>query len=223
MSLAAWTYDSLQQAIQDHLEEDGDELVAALPTIIGLAELRLLRDLDLEIFDVTDTSVAMTAGGLTITKPAGLVALRSMWFTPVGGGAWTPLDQKTVEYIRQYAPNPTTQGPPKFFAELTDATWLIGPTPDAAYPVVIRMMKRPDGLQTDTAGTYLSQTYPDGLLYACLYEAELFLGADERSAVWLDPYERRVLPPALYEQRRKRRRDYKPMTAGPGAVEKVSA
>lgn len=223
MSLAPWTLDDLKQAIQDWLEEPGDELEDALDEIIGIAELRLLRDLDLEIFDVTDTSITMVAGTSTITKPDGLIAVRSMSYTPVGGGALKPLDQKTEEYCRTYAPNPSTQGTPRFFAELTDTTWLIAPTPDAAYPVVVRHMKRPDGLATDTAGTYLSRVYPDALLYACLLEAEKFLGADERQSPWIDSYERLTLPPAIYEQRRKKRRDYKPMSAGPGALEKDSA
>lgn len=58
----------LTQALQDFPVYSSDKYLANLNRLIFLGELRLIRDLDLEIFDVND-SVAMTPGATTIPKP----------------------------------------------------------------------------------------------------------------------------------------------------------
>ena len=52
----AWTYTTLRQALLDWPveDEDSEEYVDNIDNLIGLGELRLVRDLNLSIFDVVN-------------------------------------------------------------------------------------------------------------------------------------------------------------------------
>ena len=219
MALAAWTLASLKISVIDYIGDDTAEFATWVEDVgIGLAELRLLKDLDLEIFDDTETSIAMTAGNQLISKPAGTITLREIGYTPVGGGAYTRLDEKSPSYLRAYWPTAATQAAPKFVAEENTTQWRVVPTPNAAYPLIIRRMKRPDGLKAVPAGTYLGTNFPDALLYAVLCEAEYYLMEEERGkSVWEDKY-MMVLPPHVRERRRSKRRDYQPVRPAPNPL-----
>lgn len=77
MPALAWTYNSLLTALQAWPKDAGTEYVTALPTIIGLGEKRLVRDLNLDIFDHI-TTIPLGEGETTVTKPEDLIQLRSM-------------------------------------------------------------------------------------------------------------------------------------------------
>lgn len=228
-----FTYDSLTGEIQDWIEENDAEFTdgedgEGLATIVKLAEERLLRDLDLEVFDVMDTSLTMVAGTSQYSLPATCVSPREFWYVPVGSsassGARTPLYPKSEGYCRLYAPNPATQGTPKFWAHCGEPTLagvskvLIAPTPDAAYPVLLKMMQRPTSLVSDTGGTYLSRHFGAALFHACLIEVEIRLMADERAPVHEKSY-LSALPQQVRERLMARRRDYKPIRKTPTTEE----
>jgi hypothetical protein len=61
----AWTFQTLTQAIQDWMEDDNAELVARLPEIVNLGQIKLARDLRLAALEHTET-VAFAAGDPTI-------------------------------------------------------------------------------------------------------------------------------------------------------------
>lgn len=76
----AWTYTTLRQALLDWpVEDEGStEYVANIPNLIGLGEIRLVRDLNLSVFDVTDESLTIDEGSRLVTKPTTLIATRSL-------------------------------------------------------------------------------------------------------------------------------------------------
>lgn len=58
---------------------DSTEYVANLPIIISAGHLRLIRDLNLEMFDVVDeSSSTIAAGSRLVTKPTSLIQTRSL-------------------------------------------------------------------------------------------------------------------------------------------------
>jgi hypothetical protein len=73
-----FTYTTLQQALQDWPVAQAASYITNIPNYVGLGELRLLRDLNLELFDATDSSFFLGVGGNLITKPSSLVSLRTM-------------------------------------------------------------------------------------------------------------------------------------------------
>lgn len=77
----AWTYNTLHAAMLSWPREDAnsEEYLADLPTIIASGHLRLVRDLNLDIFDsVDETSSTIAAGARLVTKPTTLIQTRSL-------------------------------------------------------------------------------------------------------------------------------------------------
>jgi hypothetical protein len=75
--MIGFTYPQLLQAMQDWPQNLGANYVGNIPRCVEMGELRLVRDLDLEIFDVTDT-LYLPAGTNQLTKPPELLNLRTM-------------------------------------------------------------------------------------------------------------------------------------------------
>ena len=202
-----FTYASLTTALKNHIENQGTAFSTELDTIIGLGELKLLRDLDLEIFDSTDTGT-FTASSQLVTKPTGYVAGRSLHITV--SGVTSQLFLRTYEYLIDYWPTTaTTTTSPKYYAELNDTQWFVAGTPASGYSFTARFMKRPSGLSGAVTTTWLSTYAADALFYACLAASEEYLKADERVALWKNEYAEKLFA-ARNEFRRMRRSDYTP-------------
>jgi len=102
-----------------------------------------------------------------------------------GSGNYEYLLNKDVNYIRQAYPNPTTDvGIPKYYALFgpaivssvitTELTFILGPTPDAAYTVELHFYYYPESIVT--AGTsWLGDNFDTVLLYGSLVEAYTFM------------------------------------------------
>ena len=191
--MALNTATDLSNGLQAWLEDDDSEFTAEIDDMLDLGEKRLLRDLDLAIFRRTDSSLTMTASQGTDTKPTIaapdlLVSTKAIWLT---GGALTRaqfLEQRSFEYVTDYQSG--TDGVPRFFAEATETQWIWGPTPDATYTVNFRYISRPDRLEVSVNETnWLSDHAYDILFKACLAEAEKFLKAEDRAAIWEADYQ----------------------------------
>jgi hypothetical protein len=213
----AWTYDDLFAALQAWPTDEDDAYLENLPTIIGLGELRLVRDLNLDVFDRTDTSQSTVIGTREIDKPTGCVVLREVGFVdPVLG--YQALEKRSLTYCKFYAPDPAAVDVPVYWSELSETQILIVPTPDAIYPVHQYAVTRPDdSLSLANQGpSYLSSVCPDALFAACLMEAEQFVKADDRYADYKSKYYEELLPIARLELRQSiRSGDRTPMKAGP--------
>jgi hypothetical protein len=64
--------------MQDWPVNTGTNYVGNIPRFVELGELRLVRDLNLEFWDTTDTSFELLSGTNIIQKPAELIVLRTM-------------------------------------------------------------------------------------------------------------------------------------------------
>lgn len=205
MGQLALTYTSLKSTLQSFLVENAISLssqdyTANIDTIIQMGEEKLVRDLDLDIFDVDAT--AATANGVeTLTKPTGYLAPRTLRYTV--SGAQTFLLPRTVEYVRDYGGS----GNPLYYAELTDTTWALAPVPTSTITVNVRYVKRPVSIVT-TSPSWMGTNAGDALLYACLIASEEFLKDETRGKVWKDKYETDILPRTKQELKRLQRSDY---------------
>jgi hypothetical protein len=202
-----YTYDGLVAELKDYLEDEFPDFDAQVPNLIGLGEQRMLDDLDLTLFDRIDTTITTTGGQETLSKPSDIIAVRTL---SVGG---TPLEERSWDWINDY--NATApQGAPKFFSEQSDTEVRLAPVPDASYSATYRGTARPDGLSSSNQTTWLSTNFGDTLLYACLIEAERYVGADQVQ-VWQQAYMNEKLPAAMNLTRRMSRSDYRPLAAQP--------
>lgn len=203
-----FTYAQLKSAVESWMEDTGADFDADFPTMLGLAEDRLLKDLDLTLFDVEQ---AVTLNAQTVAKlPTGAVIATREIYVPSLSRFLLP---KTSSYIKLR--HGATTGSPKHYADLDASTWLIGPIPDIPYSATAMVTKRPVGLAADTAGTFLSTRAGDALFDAVLLEAAIYQEKDNLS-VFEQPYQLR-LASARFELRSLRRRDYSPLAPQPVA------
>lgn len=212
----AWTYSTLKQALQDWTEDDNAEFVGNLDTIIALGETKLVRDLDLEIFDETRPGT-FVQGQLEQDKPDDYLAMRSLHYTAVGGSLGY-IEQRSYDVVRDLAGDLSILGDPRYWCELTETQWAVAPAPASAFEWEARIVTRPPGLSDATPTSWLATNAPDALLYACLMNCEEYLKDDERLNVWRGRYNQEVLPAARYELRNMLRGQYSPQVSVEGRV-----
>lgn len=209
-----WTFNTLKAAIQHWPENDSNERYNAhITDFIGLGELRLVRDLDLEIFDTEDTSISTAVGFRIILKPSTAILVRSVgYIDPVSG--YVPLKLRAYDYCKAYSPLIATQGTPQFYAEWSPTQIYVVDTPNAILPLHFHIMGRPLDLlsaSTPDSTSWLSVRVPDALLAACLMESEHYTQADDRYDDYKTKYYEELLPAARFELRQLRRSgDYSP-------------
>lgn len=169
-----YTYNTLIADIQAVTSDNDTEFVAELPLIVKRAEARLLRDLDLELFEQIDNSVSTTSGSRSVSKPAGTVMVANLWYTDAAG-ARQLVEERGYGYCLAYAPDETDDtGNPKYYAELEDTLYL-SPTPAAVLALRMKLIKRPDGLSVSNTNSWLGDNMGDILLQAGLIESWQFL------------------------------------------------
>lgn len=190
-----YTYATLLSALQDWPEDDDADYAAAIPELIGHGELKLTRELDLEIFEV-DVTTPIVSGSPTIVKPANMVAPRTLAYT---NGSYVELEQRTVDFVRQHAATSTSSNP-RYYAELNETQWLVSPVPNFNGTLNARIIRRATGLSAGAPDTpsYLSTYFPDLLLKSCLIAAQTYLKGDSKYAQMVVDYSRN-LPMAAAE------------------------
>jgi hypothetical protein len=96
-------------------------------------------------------------------------------------GTYEYLLNKDVNFIRQAYPDPTATGLPRYYAlfgsrlnDPNELTFILGPTPDAAYGAELHYFYYPESIVT--AGTsWLGDNYSPVLLYGALMEAYTYM------------------------------------------------
>ena len=198
--VSIYTYTTLKQAIKDYTEVDDSVFTTTiLDGFIMAAEQRINTELPMD----SDRKVqegTLSTDNNTINSPAGALFIRGVEVfnstaNTAGTGTW--LEKKDQTYLSEYTDRLTgpegdltaqdVTGFPKYYAMFGGATGLtdstsgglyLAPTPDAAYKYRVYFNKMPVGLGSGSNGnstTYLSNYFPQGLLYACLVEAFAFL------------------------------------------------
>ena len=97
--------------------------------------------------------------------------------------------------MRDYTPNASTTGRPKYYAQFDNDTFIIAPTPDENYTFELHYFYRPASLTAGASDgtTYLSTNAPNALLSGCLLQAALFMKVDPAEiAVYQQNYDREL-------------------------------
>ena len=210
------TYVQLKQAIQDWTENDSTEFTTAtgsgtapIDVCIANAELRIMKELDLNAFRKTTT----LASGTAATGVAMLEDLVVLRFLRIQNGDM--LYEKDETYIREFTKNPTTgtgtiqyysyQRPGTKYTSSNRYTNIIfAPTPGVDTTLEIGYTYRVAGLSSTTANTYLGDRCQETLLYACLIEAATFMKDPQQLTNYQQLYERSVQTLGVEEQVRMR-------------------
>jgi len=232
--ISIYTYDTLKQAIKDYTEVDDSVFTTTiLDGFIMAAEYRINIELPMDSDRLVQEGTLSTDNN-TINVPAGALFVRGVEVfnstaNTEGSGSW--LEKKDQTYLSEYTDRLTgpegdltaqdVTGFPKYYAMFGGATLktdttsgglYIAPTPDAAYKFRIYYNKIPVGLGSGSNGnstTYLSNYFPQGLLYACLVEAFAFLkGPMEMLTLYENKYKTSIQQFAGMQIGRRRRDDY---------------
>jgi len=229
-----YSYTTLKQAIQDYTEVGSSVFTTTiLDGFIMAAEMRINQELpmDSDRF-VQENNFVINKN--TINSPAGALFIRGIEVfdsttSTEGDGTW--LEKKDQTYLSEYIDRLTgtegdltaqpVTGLPKYYAMFGGATGLtdstsgglyVAPTPAANYKFRIYYNKYPTGLGSGSDGnshTYLSNYFPQGLLYACLVEAFGFLkGPTDMLTLYETKYKNAIQQFAGMQLGRRRRDDY---------------
>lgn len=179
-------YDSLVEDIQQYLERTDDATIAQIPRFIMLAEQVIASQIKF-LGNLTVNTSNMVAATATIDKPARWHKTISMNVTV--DGKRQPVFLRKYEYLREYAPDPSVQGTPKFYADYDYTHWLVAPTPDTAYDYEVLYYERVQPLDSTNQTNWFTIYAPQAMLYGSLLQAMPFLKNDERIAMWQQQYD----------------------------------
>ena len=199
------TYSELVTKIRDYTEVDSNVFTSTIINgFIENAEFRILRDVD------SDNNRKYATASVVVTQkyfntPADLLVIRSLQVFNTNG-AISFLDVRDMTFINEYNQDNTT-GIPKYYANWDEDTVIVAPTPDQAYTIQINYILKPTGLSSNTATTYLSQQFPNGLLYACLVEAYGFLKGPNDMLQYYENRYKQAIEGFSLEQMGRRRTD----------------
>jgi hypothetical protein len=198
------TYTELVTKIRNYTEVDSNVLTATIiDGFIQDAEFRILRDVDSDNNRQYATS-SIIVDQKYFNTPDNLLIIRSAQITV--GGELRFLDVRDMSFINEYNQEQIT-GAPKYYANWDENTVIVAPTPDQAYTIQLNYILKPTGLSANTATTYLSQQFPNGLLYACLVEAYGFLKGPQDMLQYYENRYKQAIEGFSLEQMGRRRTD----------------
>jgi len=183
-------------------ENDGDEFLAYIPSMINRAEEKLTKDLD-DTGLVTYTSVAVSNSNSNITLPLGTRIIKNFFIN--NAGTKINMLMRTSEYLNDYWPVIASTGTPKYYTRLTNTAIALAPTPDTTLDGTIAHISRPVTLTSTNDNNYFTDFCYDALFYASQIEALLFQKNYSAVTNYEGKYKEAVM--ALRNQANRTRRD----------------
>ena len=171
------TYSELKTAIQDYTENDETTFVNNIPLFIRLAEERILKSVQLNLFQKNQAGT-MTNGNQYLAAPTDFLAPFSLSIDVSGAAEF--LQFKELDFVQTYTPNPTTTGQPIYYAQFDVDNFILAPTPNSNYVVDIHYLYRPSSITAgaDSGSSWLSTNAEIALLYGSLVEAYTYMKGD---------------------------------------------
>ena len=233
--LTNYTYATLKQAILDYTEVDANVFTTTiLDGFIMAAQHKINLDCPMDS-DRVQAEAQFATDFNSITMPVGTLFVRGIEVyestaNTNGQGQW--LERRDQTFISEYVSGLTgtaggaaaqdVTGLPKYYSMFGGATTgattatsgavYVAPTPDANYKYIIHYNAMPVGLGSGGDGnsnTYISNYFPQGLLYACLVEAYGFLkGPTDMLTLYTQKYTQELQKFAAMQIGRRRRDDY---------------
>jgi|TARA_R100000482_G_scaffold42902_1_gene14921 hypothetical protein len=183
------TYSELKSLIQDYLQNTETSFVSNINNVIKQAEERILKTVKLPVFR-KNVSGNLSSGSEYLATPTDFLDNFSLSITNSSEQSF--LLFKDVNFIREAYPNASTTGIPKHYALFDDSTFIVGPTPNAAFTVELHYFYRPASITAgaDSGTTWLSTNARNALLYASLIEGYMYMKGDTDL---MNQYEKRYM------------------------------
>jgi len=208
----AISYSDFLTQVRNYTEVDSNVLTdQIIQDFIKSVELDVAGKVDYDDLRKYATS-NFTAGNRYVVLPSDAMVVRSVQ-TIDGSGNRSFLEKRDTSYISEFAPNSSTTGTPKYWANWEDNVQqgqviLVAPTPASADTVQVNYIKSPPEF-TSTTNTYISTHQESMLLHGVLTEAFRFLkGPMDMYSLYEKKYNEEVQNFALQQMGRRRRAEY---------------
>ncbi len=176
------TYNELVTAVQDYCENNFP--TADINTMIRQAEQRIYNTVQIANLRKNVTG-SLSQGNKYLSAPSDFLSVYSLAIYPQAGGDYLYLLNKDVNFMREAYPNPSTTGKPKHYAifgpqsgDVNELTFILGPTPDAAYGAELHYYYYPESIVT-AQDTWLGENFDSALLNGTIYEAALYMRMEQ--------------------------------------------
>jgi hypothetical protein len=202
------TYDELVTNIRNYTEVDSNVFSnSVIDTFITMAENRILRDIDLDVFKQEDTG-SLTTDIRFLQAPSTILTHRYLMVVVDDDRIF--LDFRDNSFIREFWPDYTLTGVPKYYAVWDQNTFQVAPTPNQDYTVQMGYIYRPTQLSASNTTTWISTKAPEALLYACLIQAYSYTkGPLEMLQYFENSYKQAIQGLGIEQQGRRRRDEYR--------------
>ena len=229
--MAGFTYATLTTAIQNYTEVGTNVFTSTITDqFIMNAEYRIAYDIPIDA-DRKQSQAQLAADNNSINVPAECLFVRALQVFPSTTSTTVQgsyLERRDQTFMQEYVGELTgdvgsgtgqdTTAIPKYYSMFGGATGTgattsgavyLAPTPDQNYLYIIHWNKLPQALSGSNTTTYISQYFPQGLLYACLVEAYGFLkGPQDLLTLYEKKYKQELEKFAAMQVGRRRRDDY---------------
>jgi hypothetical protein len=187
------TYNELVIAVSDYCEN-------TFPTVdmnimIKQAEQRIYNSVQISNLRKNVTG-SLTSGNKYLSAPDDFLSTYSLAVYPSAGGDYLYLLNKDVNFIRDAYPNPADTGKPKHYAifgpqsaDVKELTFILGPTPDAAYKAELHYYYYPESIVT-AGQTWLGDNFDSALFNGTMLEAIAYMkGEPDLVTLYKERYE----------------------------------
>ena len=208
----AATYSNFLTQVRSYTEVDSNVLTdQIIQDFIKSVELDVAGKVDYDDLRKYATS-NFTAGNRYIVLPSDAIVVRSVQIIDSSNNRIF-LEKRDTSYISEFAPNSSTTGTPKYWANWEDNVQqgqviLVAPTPASADTVQVNYIKSPPEF-TSTTNTYISTNQESMLLHGVLTEAFRFLkGPMDMYKLYETQYNEEIKNFALQQMGRRRRGEF---------------
>jgi len=170
----SFTLATLKTAVKDYLQVDETTFNTNLDVFIKEAESRIFKMVQLAE-QRRNVSGNDTKDIRFLTTPSDFFAPFSL--AVISSNKYHYLDYKHPSFIKEFSPDTTVTGRPKYYSLFDSASFELSPVPDVSYAIELHYLYKPPSLTDlgESATTLLSTDHPDPLLYGTLVEAAVFL------------------------------------------------
>ena len=186
-------YATLYNTIQTYTENQfPDVYLASGATVSATTQINtFIQQAEQRIYNMIQfPSLRRNVTGFTSTNnkylacPADFLATYSMAVV-AADGSYEYLLNKDVNFIRQAYPQPTDTAIPKYYAlfgpsfsNSTELSFILGPTPDAAYTMELHYFFYPESITVSNT-SWLGDNFDSVLLYGSLVEAYTYMKGEQ--------------------------------------------
>ena len=202
------TYDELVTNIRNYTEVGSNVFTnSVINTFITMAENQFLREIDLDVFK-QEVSGNLTQGNKFLTAPTDILTHRYLMITVSGDQVF--LDFRDTSFMKEYWPDGSATGVPKYYSVWDQNTFYVAPTPNSGYTAELGYIYRPPQLSSTNTTTWVSTNAPEALLYACLIQAYSYTkGPGEMLNYFKGAYKEALQGLGIEQQGRRRRDEYR--------------